>query len=222
MLESDTDALVRRFQESRPKALRSDCPAPEQLWAAVSGNLSLEELRQTTTHTARCAECSEALRIALELQRAAARPAAPGVVVPLRARRQRLLAFSGAGLLAAGLAAVVLVHGRDLPSSALTRDAERGEAAAAIASRTPPGRQPRNEVHLRWTAYPNALHYNVSVMTPSLQLLHRALGVSTTDFKVPPEALSGQPAGARLLWSVEAALPDGRIVESAVFPLQLD
>src|SRR5208283_4027073 len=154
MLEPDTDALVKRFQDSRPKTLRSDCPAPERLWEAALGKLSVEELRQVTTHTARCAECSEALRIALELQRAAAAGAAPGNVIPLRMRRQRLVAVYGAGLLAAGLAAVVWVHGRDVPSPALMPDAERGEAAAAIVSRTAPGRQPRDAVVLRWTPYP--------------------------------------------------------------------
>ncbi len=222
MLEPETDALVKRFQDSRPKTLRSDCPAPERLWEAALGTLSLEELRQVTTHTARCAECSEALRIALELQRAAAAGAAPGNVLPMRMRRQRLAAVYGAGLLAAGLAAMVLVHGRDVPSPALMPDAERGEAAAAIVSRTPSGRQPRDAVVLRRSPYPNALRYNISVMTPSLQLVHRAVGLSTMDFKVPAEALSGQPAGARLRWSVEAALPDGRLVESAVFPLELE
>jgi hypothetical protein len=65
------------------------------------------------------------------------------------------------------------------------------------------------------------LHYNVSVMTPSLQLLHRALGVPATEFRVPPQALASQPSGARLLWTVEVALPDGQIVESPVFSLEL-
>jgi hypothetical protein len=249
MLDAETERFAKRFQESRPKALRSDCPSSEKLWAAAAGELSFEELRQAASHSAGCAECSEALRIALELRRASAPDARLGAVLPFRAR-QRWVALSGAGLLAAAVALLILGPnfrtGRG--PSELARDTERGggsarivpppggwpasqplgpalqpgEGATKILSETAPGPQRRSEVQLRWTPYPSALRYNVSVMTPSFELLHRALALSKTELRVPKEALSGQPAGARLLWTVEATTANGQTVESALFTLELE
>jgi hypothetical protein len=58
-------------------------------------------------------------------------------------------------------------------------------------------------------------------MTPSFQLLHRALGLATTELRVPQEALSGQPAGAQLRWTVEATMADGQTIESPLFVFEL-
>ena len=242
MLDPETERLARRFQESRPTELRSDCPSSERLWAAVVGELRFEELHQTVQHCAECAECSEALRIALELHRASKPEAKLGAIIPFRSR---FLIASGAGLLAAAVAILVLgPNFRTVSKGAtgLARDTERGgdrvgavlppgnpslpslpagKGAAQILSETAPTPQARNDLRLRWAPYPNAVSYSVSVMTPSFQLLHRALNLKTTELRVPQEAFSGQPAGAHLVWTVEATMADGEAIESPLFPLEL-
>jgi hypothetical protein len=46
--------------------------------------------------------------------------------------------------------------------------------------------------------------------------------VSGTRVEVPEAALASVPRGSRLVWNVEATLPDGRAIQSAAFDLVVE
>ncbi len=213
----DAEQLADRFRKTDPRDVRDDCPAATQLWAAVTGGLAAEEVRRVVDHTARCIDCSIAWRVALDVNRET--PDAPGAaLLPLHRRRARsLLLPGGLTLLAAGLAAALFFQGpwaHPYRSGAL--ELERG-IKRPLDSLTAPGPQPKDAVVLRWTPYPGAERYSVTVMSSSLEVLYRKFGVTTSELRIPPEALSTQPSGGRALWSVQAILPGGRTVDSEVF-----
>jgi len=213
----DGEQLAEQFRKTDPRELRDDCPAAAQLWAGVTGELAPEEVRKVVDHTARCADCSIAWRVALEVNRETSE-APVAALLPFHSRPARsLLLPGGLTLLAAGIAGALFFQGPwTHPNRNDSLELERG-AKRPLDSRTALGVQPRDAVVLRWSPYPGAERYSVTVMSPSLEVLFRGFGVSTAELRIPPEALSAQPSGGRVLWSVQAILPGGRTVDSDVF-----
>jgi hypothetical protein len=222
----DAERLAEEFRRTDPRELRADCPSAAQLWQAVAGELAPEKVRALVDHTASCVDCSIAWRVALEVLREdRGAPAAP--VVPLRPRLPRsLLLPGGLTLVAAAIVAGLFFlgpwarHPSRSGTLALEEASERG-AKRPLASLTAPGLHPKDAVVLRWSPYPGAERYSVTVMNSSLDILYRQFAVTTTELRIPPEAFSAQPAGSRALWSVQAILPAGRTVDSDVFTLDL-
>ncbi|MBW8878904.1 MAG: hypothetical protein JF614_28460 [Acidobacteria bacterium] len=198
-----------------------DCPSPETIWAAVRGELPPQALREVVDHTARCAACAEDWRLAVEVDRqeaAQAAETAPGKVIVGRFGRFRQLAAAAA--LAAGLLVAVGVYRQAIvPSQPIYREAQQTQVRSLLPAGQP---LPRQAAVLRWTPLPGAVSYDVSVSTEDLRQVATAQGQTAAEYRLPPAALSGLPAGARLLWQVDAIFPDGHHVTSPTFttPLQ--
>jgi hypothetical protein len=214
--------LRAAFATPDPAASSSGCPAPETLWAAVRGELAPQPLRELLDHVALCAACAEDWRLAVELnrQQAAETATAPGKVLPGRFGRWRPLAAAAA--LAAALLISVTVWRAEAPSQAppVFREASH----ASIHSLLPNGQAlARQDAVLRWTPEAGATSYDVRVSTEDvLQTVASAKGATATELRIPASALANLPPGTKLLWQVDALLPDGRRESSPTFttPLQ--
>lgn len=210
------EELAALFQRTAPRGQGVNCPEPERLWAAISGELSVEELRGVVDHSAQCGECSEALRVARELKLATA----PADTTSLKRWSPNPKWLVGLAL-AAGVAGLVVVNAKQnqtLPGAV----AERGGEEPSVHSALPQAPQSRKALVLRWVPYPHARRYNVTLATTDLHVLLERAGVESTELAIPAETLSTVSPGTRLVWRVEAMLENGRTVESAAFPLELD
>jgi hypothetical protein len=205
-------ALAAAFRARARSADRADCPAPERLWAALGGELSLDERRDVIDHTAACASCAEDWRLAMEL-----RPEpVPADRHPPSRRAWARLAVAASLLLATGAGVVLWRTGEPEPPR------YRGADQAAIRSLVPEAEPlPRDRCRLAWSFDPAGARYDLQVTTESLQVVAQAEGLAEPSFRVPAGALASLPAGTRLLWRVEAALPDGSRVGSPTFVAEL-
>jgi hypothetical protein len=75
---------------------------------------------------------------------------------------------------------------------------------------------PRDRAVLRWRG-PEGARYDVWVLTEGMEVVFEASGLKASQAQIPAPDLAGVPAGATLLWGVEAVLPDGRRVASPTF-----
>jgi hypothetical protein len=202
------------------------CPAPEKIWDAVQGLLPPGEVREIVQHTAVCAACAEDWRLARTMQEQEA--AAAVAPAPLRfAPRQHRLRNFGLAAAAALALAVVGVQWLEKPGGPAADPAEYREGQqAAIHSRVAEGRAlPRERFVLEWTAPTSATSatsataatYGVEVSTEDLRVVASAEGLHAPQYQVPASALRDLPAGARLLWKVEAEIPEGGHVSSPTF-----
>ncbi len=151
------------------------------------------------------------------LSAAGAEAGAPAPVIPLaRFRPARWLAGAGA-LAAAAVIAFVL-----LPRPVETPPTVRGVNEPML--RPAPGAGPLSRTHpvLRWTGAPYGSRYSVVVSTRDLTVLYRKSGLIAPELEIPPEALSGVPARADLVWRVEAIAPGGHRLSSGAFLSRLE
>jgi hypothetical protein len=197
----------------------ASCPEPETLWSAVRGELPAQQMGEVLDHVAACAACAEDWRLAAEINRQEERAAiGPGKVIPGRFGQWRPLAAAAA--LAAGLLIAVGVYRVHQPVQEPTY---REVHHAGIRSLLPEGQAlPREAAVLRWSPLAGAVSYDVQVSTEDLRAVATAKGQTGTEYRIPPSALAGLPAGARLLWQVEAVRADGTRENSPTFitPLQ--
>lgn len=200
------------------------CPAPETIWAAVRGELPPRELRATVEHTATCSACAEDWRLAAEVDRQStasqAAPATTGAkVIPGRFGQWRSL--TAAAALAAGLLVAVGLYrtGGLGPQEPTYREAPGTTVRSLL---TEGQALPRQGAVLRWSPVPGASSYDVRVSTEDLRVVDTAQGQTATEHRIPASALAELPAGAKLLWQVEAVFPDGTRQSSPTFtnPLQ--
>ncbi|HEX4959962.1 MAG TPA: zf-HC2 domain-containing protein [Thermoanaerobaculia bacterium] len=192
-----------------------DCPSPETIWAAVRGELPPDALREVLDHTARCEACAEDWRLAVEVncQAAAREEKTPGKLLVGRFGNWRPLAAAAA--LAAGLLVGVGVYrGAMVPNQPTYRETQQPEIRSLL-----PAAQalPRQGAVLRWSPVPGAASYDVSVSTEDLRQLATIHGQTAAAYPLPPAALTTLPAGAKILWQVEAVFPDGHRVTSPTF-----
>ena len=215
MSETDQD-LRERFRSGLRPSDGNVCPAPGELWDAAAGALSFKSLRAVVDHAAGCAQCSEALRIARDV-----RVEAPAdLATPTgRSLRPHFPVLVGLGL-AAGLGAFLVLRPATPGPDAVERGAPGGSPASTLRSLSP-DHQGRGAVVLRWTPYPGARSYNVTVLTPDLAVVHQAVGVSEQELRLPPGAVGADAAAHELLWNVDAVLPDGRTVGSPTFRVEV-
>jgi hypothetical protein len=206
------DELRRAWAKAAERAApRPDCPSPERIFDAVRGELGPAGASSLLEHVAGCASCAEDWRLAREVSEAL--PAAE----PALARRPWLggwaaLPAAAAVLLAAAAALLV-------PRVAPYREA----APLAIHSLLDEARPlQRSACLLRWSAGPAGTRYDVLVGTPDLTPLLSERGLPVSELRVPERALARLPAGARLLWRVEALLPDGARVASPTFVSRIE
>jgi hypothetical protein len=137
----------------------------------------------------------------------------PGKVITGRFGQWRPLAAAAA--LAAGLLIAVGVYRTQQP---VQPSIYRGAPHAGISSLLPQGQAlPREAAVLRWSPLAGAVSYDVQVSTEDLRPVTTAKSQTGTEYRIPPSALAGLPAGARILWQVEAVRPDGTHENSPTF-----
>lgn len=193
-----------------------ECPDPDRIWAAATGEGTAEERQEIIAHTATCASCAGAFRLARGLsgeRGGAAR------VEPLRIpwfRRTAPLAAVAAALL---LVVLVPVGWRAQQGPPQYRDnAERLEIQSQIAEGAV---LPRQQAVLSWSAGPPGSLYEVRVLTREAREVAVESDLEEPRFQVPPAALEGIPAGTVLYWQVKTLQPDGTSGVSKTFTVRL-
>lgn len=187
-----------------------DCPAPDRLWAVATGEATVDERHEIIAHTATCASCASAFRLARGLsekektEAAVLRPSwkrwAPGIVA-----------------LAAVLALAVLVPGlwQSKP------EPYRGGQDQEIRSLTGEAALPRDQAELRWTPGPPGSRYEVRVLTRDGAEIAVESDLEVPRYRIPPSALVGAPPGMVLYWQVKALRPEGKSSASKTFEVRL-
>jgi hypothetical protein len=190
------------------------CPPPEKIWEAVRGGLPTGEIQAIVEHMAACPSCAEDWRLAVALQKP---ETASNVVIPAAerftlGRRLRSWGLAAAAVLALAVVGVQFVR-QDAGQAGYRGDGE------TIQSLVEEGQAlPRQQFLLRWSALetPGAT-YDVEVSTEDLRVVASADDLREPQLLVPAASLAGLPSGTRLLWKVDAELPEGGQVSSATF-----
>ena len=220
------EALARADEGARAAA---ECPAPEQIWAAVSGQAAPEAARKLMQHGATCPACGTAWRLAADLLHASAAGSARrgyawswAAAQAAAGSARRGYAWSWAAAAAILLLGAVALM---LPPREATHDvtfrSRPGEAGIDSLVPDMVGLA-RTGVLLRWTAPPGAARYRVTVATPELVTVHVSGWLSQPELVVPDASLKNLPSGQVLVWTVEAVLDDGRQISSRAFLVQLE
>ena len=215
MTERELTALREAWAAREPRSPGPDCPPAEAIWEAVAGNRPESDVQAMLAHSLACPDCSALWRLARELHGAAGESAPAGAeVVPLRrAPPPRWLAVVGTLAAAAAVVLVLLPRSTDHRPEPVVRGTEgtalRADPATAALDRRHPV--------LRWSGAPEGSRYTVVVSTRDLTVLYRRSGVVGTELELPPEAFSGVPAGADVVWRVEAIAPGGHRTSSEAF-----
>src|SRR5262245_36488974 len=214
------EELRRLFSEEAAarQAGRERCPSPEVLAEAASGVFTSVSRESLADHLVACADCAEEFRL-----RGAADADADGEAAPRAARwalssTSRSWGWAAAAAVLAAVLAIPLLRSPQ-PEAPNTRTQRTLEIRSAI----PEDRAlPRAACLLRWSPGPAGTQYTVTVAATDLTTLHTATGLSEPALEVPAAKLASVPAGGRVLWTVEAELPDGRRVRSPAFAARLE
>jgi hypothetical protein len=97
----------------------------------------------------------------------------------------------------------------------------RAEDQRGVRSLVPDAPVPRQHFALRWSDAGQGARYSLTVTTADLAPVFSRTGLLETEALVPEEALAKLPAGAELVWTVEALLPDGTRLSSPAFVARL-
>jgi hypothetical protein len=194
-----------------------ECPDPDRIWAAATGEGTAAERQEIIAHTATCASCAGAFRLALGLSREERQGST--AIAPIARpwfRRTAPLAVLAAALLVAVLLPV-LWRAQQAPPQ--YRDhGERLEIRSEIAEGAV---LPRQQAVLSWSAGPPGSLYEVRVLTREAREVAVETGLEEPRYQVPPAALEGIPAGNVLYWQVKTLRPDGTSGVSKTFTVRL-
>ena len=187
-------------------APHGQCASPAEIWDAVLGKLPVGRTRALLDHTVSCGECAQLWRIARDAQASdELRPAVVEHIPPWRA----WLGWGGLVGLSAAAAVAFLILRPAEPS------VERGRATTgALSARMPSTELPRDGFRLQWTPAGDGARYRVLVTTTDLTVVDTGNALTTPEYQVPAPRLAPFAAGTKLLWRVEAQLPDGKTVSS--------
>lgn len=208
-------AFVSRTHEPPPSA---ECPSPDRLWESAVAALPTEEARRIVDHTAACPGCAAAWRLAREM----GAEETSSVVRPVwdGAGSARWTRFAAAALAALTLTGLVLHLMRPRPvESPAYRVSEQQDIRSLVSAGEA---LPRSSCVLRWAAGLPGAHYTVHVTDEDLNGVADGRDLDREQFIVPEKALGALPAGSKLLWRVEAFLPDGRRRASPTFVNRLE
>ncbi|RKH32731.1 hypothetical protein D7Y13_06510 [Corallococcus praedator] len=222
--DSIDDAGVERLRT----ALREDAASGEPVdadlvWRAVMKELPADERRAVIERVAADPAWAQAWRLAMEMSRAATEAEAPAKVLSLTDRKAQGKRFwSGRPVWAAMAAMWVVLVGAVVVLRQQQQGADperiRGGAAEAITSEVPEATAlPRDRFVLRWSGVPQATHWSVQVSSEDLKVFHRVERLEQREYTVPASVLTELPSGARVLWQVEARLPDGGVRRGSTF-----
>lgn len=193
-----------------------ECPDPDRIWAAATGEGTAEERQEIIEHTATCASCAGAFRLALGMSEKGDRAAR---VEPLRVpwfRRTGPLAALAAALLLVILAPAWWRTQQTPPQ--YRDDTETMEIRSQIAEGAV---LPRQQAVLSWSAGPPGSLYEVRVLTREAREVAVESDLEEPRYQIPPAALEGLHAGTVLYWQVKTLQPDGTSGVSKTFTVRL-
>jgi len=233
------EAFAADSDRTAPDPVKDPCPAPERIWDALDGALGPEALREIVDHVAVCPACAEEWRLAITFREeavneesedgAAPAPGGRGLdPVDLPGRRLQVpawLAAAAVAVLALGLGGIWWSTARSGVPGATQAPVYRQATEQQIDSLLPEGKPlSRAEPVLRWTTGPEGSVYDVVVSTEDLAAppIAEASGLTEARYRIPADALAGLPAGAELLWQVDATTPDGKRISSKTFETRLE
>jgi hypothetical protein len=206
------ERLSRAFATRAQSRERNDCPDPEQLFEAASGNLTREQRMKIVDHVAQCAECTEAWRLAAEL---GARPAETSAKPSPHLIPIPRFAFAASVVFAVGVVTYLALPVRDeVPQY---RDAAEALAPKSLVM----GSLPRERFLLRWSPGPQGSIYSVRLSTADLAPLLMQQDIANPELLIPTSALAKVNSGDQLLWQVEVRLPNGQRIPSETFVVTL-
>ena len=211
--EGELARLRRAFATQSHAPEPAACPQPEKIWEAVRGELPTAQSRAVVEHMAACPSCAEDWRLAVALQK----PATASNVISAAERFSMGRRLRTWGLAAAAVLALA-VFGVQWAQQTRVEPTYRG-GEVTIQSLVEEGQSlPRQQFLLSWSApeTPGAT-YDVEVSTEDLRVVASGDDLREPQFLVPANALAGLPPGARLLWKVDAELPEGGHVTSTTF-----
>lgn len=214
--EGDADALGRAFRTFSGELPIGGCPEPTAIWQAVRGESSADETRAIVLHTAACASCAEAWRIA--------HAAATDVpVTPVRESAWRSVWVWGPGLAAAALLVLSVLNNSAFSLPGLRPSPQLRERPAPIVSALVREDQPldRTNFVLEWTPGPAGARYNVRVTTEDLSVVARVSGIDASRYQIPASSLTALPSGAKLLWQVDVVARDQPVRTSPTFVVRV-
>jgi hypothetical protein len=210
-----TDDLKAAFASlSESAAGGPDCPPPEAIWEAFTGAGSPADVSSVVEHTSRCFACAEAWRLAREFRggsipEAGSSGSTPASRVP---ELRTWTALAAAVItLAAGLGIMLLLRGAP---PVVMRAGEEVAITSLVPESIP---LPKNACILKWSEPAAGARYTVRVGTEDLSPIALAEKLDRPEYKVETKDLEKVPAGAAIVWRVEAVLPDGRRVASPTF-----
>lgn len=220
MSNEHEDARLRRAfraasEHEQPPG--SGCPDAERIWSARAGELPAGERREVVDHVSRCAHCAEAWRLADEVQRdlvelGSDRRSAPR---PLALRLGRWPLLAGAAVVLVAFGTVPWLRRPPTPSG--YRDGRPGEIRSLGVDQP----LPRERCVLRWSGAPSGSRYDVVVTTEALDLVAEARDLTSPEYLVPSSELEAVAGAGRILWRVEATLPDGSRLASPTFSARI-
>ena len=206
--QEEFEKLSRAWAARDQSTAHEQHPEAQELYEAASGNLERERRLQIIDHVAKCAECTQAWRIALE---AGAREAR----VPVT-RRPWHFALAASVILAVGLVTYLVI-----PVDQRTPQYREGVDPLAPVSAIGVT-LPRDRFVLRWSAGPPGTTYLVRLSTADLAPLLDQPDIAATELVIPSSVLANVKAGDQLFWQVEARLADGRRVASHTYVVRVE
>lgn len=206
--QEEFEKLSRAWAARDQSSAHEQHPGAEELYEAASGNLARERRLEIIDHVAKCAECTQAWKIALEVD--AREEKVSGTQRPWR------FALAASVILAVGLMTYLVVpFDQGTPQY---RDAVDPLAPVTAIGST----LPRDQFVLRWSAGAAGTTYLVRLSTADLASLLVKSDITATELLVPSSVLANVKAGEELLWQVEAQLPDGRRVASQTYVVRVE
>lgn len=179
-----------------------------RIFDALHGELSAAEREAVVDQLLTNPDAAEAWRLARELAPEAAAEASP------RVTWSKWLAVAAALVLAVGVGWQIL---RPAPEPVY-----RGSESRTIASAlSPDATLARATPVLRWTGVEGG-RYRVRVLTPELELLEESEESTALEYAVSAQALQRVPSGGRILWQVEARVPEGGSIASPTFSVRVE
>lgn len=201
--KADPDTVAEIVERLR------DDPALREEWALAQSFADAAEREETETETG-------VNVVARALQSEEAEGTASASAANAGSYRTWLVVAAVAAVV---LLVVLLTRKEPIDYQDDPRQMREGEADAIEALVT--GTLPRSSPVLRWSAVDDAKHYKLSVTTQALEPVFERAGLTKTELEIPADSLAPIPVGAKLLWRVEASMPDGTKRRSTTFTVEL-
>lgn len=187
------------------------CPPADRLWAGAAQSLGNPELEALLDHVAACGPCSDAWRIAVDVQRDSSLGHDGATVVPFGPRRRWASVVWAAGLAASVVLMIHLAVPRTsapppVPDAGPLRGAQPGAPRSLVDDGATLA---RNACVLRWTEAGPGAQYFVRVLDEQMAVVALGEWLDRPEFTVPATALARVEAGGRLFWQVDARAGDG-------------